>query len=461
MVTAGGGNPIFPPLPPGPPHAPWPGPGDGGPPAPPPGPPPADQPEPDLVNQPYDGGGHVRERLRPKESDEVNILAFPTGSQWRAWGGNTFASIVSAAGRQDDFLAKSWIQQVETADPAELEYPGEGWVSHDRKLAAALAKMAHGEIGREVAQKSNTCLNNNTIARGRVLLAIVFRYYASGQNGQAMYDMNHLQSLVMKNDNLEAFHNTWNLVLSELSVEPEHGLLQNWYFRQIEHFKPMSEDIAHYKRAKDEPGNLVCYFAWFWAASCRYLLMKLEEYMQQSLKRSLTGASKGALGPDAAPKGGGGKGLKGPKGPRPKSPARPKGDKPKGNERGRSATPGRRKGDQKQPCYAFQKGTCVRGKDCGYSHAKVEDRGRSATPKPGGKAKKVCAFHASGNCKFGDKCRENTHYAQPFRREEARRKGKGADKKGQAAAGAVALPPPFVDEGSVSHGRYRGSSQLQ
>ena len=98
-------------------------------------------------------------------------------------------------------------------------------------------------------------MNNNTIARGRVLLAIVFRYYASGQNGQAVYDMHHVQSLVMKGDSLEAFRNTWNLVISELSVEPENTLLQCWYFRQIEHFKPMSEDIAHYKRAKYEPGN--------------------------------------------------------------------------------------------------------------------------------------------------------------------------------------------------------------
>ncbi len=102
----GGGTPFIPPPPPGPPPAPWPGPGDGGPPAPPPGPPPADHPDPDPVYQPYDGGGHVRERLRPKESDEVKILAFPTGSQWRAWRGNTFASIVSAAGRQDDFWPK-------------------------------------------------------------------------------------------------------------------------------------------------------------------------------------------------------------------------------------------------------------------------------------------------------------------------------------------------------------------
>ncbi len=50
---------------------------------------------------------------------------------------------------------------------------------------------------------------------------------------------------------------------------------------------PMSEDIAHYKRAKYEPGNPDNSIAWLWAASCRYLLMKREEYMQQSLNLSL------------------------------------------------------------------------------------------------------------------------------------------------------------------------------
>ncbi len=64
--------------------------------------------------------------------------------------------------------------RLETDDPSELEHPGEGWVSLYRKLAAALTNIAHGEVGREITQKTTTCLNNNTIARGRVLLAIVF-----------------------------------------------------------------------------------------------------------------------------------------------------------------------------------------------------------------------------------------------------------------------------------------------
>ena len=91
-----------------------------------------------------------------------------------------------------------------------MSWPGTGWVSLDRKLAAALTRIAHGEIGRELSQKTTESLSWNEIVRGRALLAIVFRYYAHGNNGQVLYDMNHLQSLKMKDSNLESFHNSWN-----------------------------------------------------------------------------------------------------------------------------------------------------------------------------------------------------------------------------------------------------------
>ena len=64
--------------------------------------------------------------------------------------------------------------------------------------------------------------------------------------------MNHLQTLQMKGDNLESFHNTWNMVLSELSTVPDPGVLLCLYFRQLQNFKPMAGDIAHYKRKVPE-----------------------------------------------------------------------------------------------------------------------------------------------------------------------------------------------------------------
>ena len=138
-----------------------------------------------------------------KEADEVRLLPFPEGGHWRSWRANTIHAVVSAAGRQDD-VGQEWIMRVESDDPWALENPGDGWVSLDRKLAAALTKIAatHGkELGREITQHDTAALSNNRVIRGRVLLAIVFRYYTSGANGQVMYAMNHLQTLVLHGDN--------------------------------------------------------------------------------------------------------------------------------------------------------------------------------------------------------------------------------------------------------------------
>ena len=160
-----------------------------------------------------DARRYVRNTTR--EADEIKLLYFPEGSQWRAWRAHTIHSIVSAAGRQDD-LGQEWVMKVETEEPEALEDPGEGWISLDRKLAAALTKIAKGEIGREITQYNTTALNNNRVVRGRVLLALVFRYYSSGTSGQVLYDMNHLQTLTLHGDNWEGVHNRRSMVLSEL-----------------------------------------------------------------------------------------------------------------------------------------------------------------------------------------------------------------------------------------------------
>ncbi len=131
---------------------------------------------------------------------------------------------------------------------------------------------------------------------------MIFAYYSSGHGGQVLFDMNHLQQLTLTKGNLEAFHSTWTMVLSELEFPPSAGTLQFLYARQLEKFTPMAEDFNHYKRAKwNENGDHT--FEWLWAASCRHLAMKREEYMQRELNKSLNGQHSQALaGPDAKPK---------------------------------------------------------------------------------------------------------------------------------------------------------------
>ena len=67
--------------------------------------------------------------------------------------------------RQDD-LAQEWILMVEAHDPSDLGDPGDGWISLDRKLAAALTKIAHGEVGRKSTQATATAINHTMVARG-------------------------------------------------------------------------------------------------------------------------------------------------------------------------------------------------------------------------------------------------------------------------------------------------------
>ncbi len=139
-----------------------------------------------------------------------------------------------------------------------------------------------------------------------MLLAIVFRYYAAGSSAQVLYDLNHLQKLTLKGDNLESFQNTWTMVLSELSKPLDTELLQTLYFRELLYVKPLAEDIAHYKRAKHLHSGDHSY-EHLWDAATRYLRMKREDHLQESISRGLTGstdrAAPGATKPEGIWKG--------------------------------------------------------------------------------------------------------------------------------------------------------------
>ncbi len=49
-----------------------------------------------------------------------------------------------------------------------------------------------------------------------MLLALVFKHYASGHNAELMHDINHLQQIRLRGENMESFQNSWTMVLSDL-----------------------------------------------------------------------------------------------------------------------------------------------------------------------------------------------------------------------------------------------------
>ena len=237
----------------------------------------------------------TRSTSHKKKADEVKSLSFPSGTAWRAWRANAIHAIVSAAGRHDD-SALEWVMKVETHEAVDLETPGDGWVTLDRKLAAALAKTSHGELGRQLNLTGNAALSRGQVARDRVLLALVFEYYSAGKNAIVMFDINHIQRITLKGDSLESLQSAWTMVMSELGTAPDPAILQYCYFRQLQNYKPLADDTAYYKRAWFAAADATDHsFEFLFKVANGYLRVKRDGSMQEQLSRGLNGASDKAL----------------------------------------------------------------------------------------------------------------------------------------------------------------------
>jgi hypothetical protein len=182
-----------------------------------------------------------------------------------------------------------------------------------------------------------------------------------------MHDINHIQNIELMGTSPEPLQNNWMMALSELKREPDPEILQHCYFKQVPWLKPLAEDIAHYERARFLDDKSDYSFQYLFAATDRYILMKRDDAMPESLSRSLMGSpDRAAPGADSKLKGKG------------------KGDQPEG-ERPERATPGGGnacggKGTPKgkYACFASQTSTCTRGKDCGHAH--IQEHSASEGP---------------------------------------------------------------------------------
>ncbi len=114
--------------------------------------------------------GDGRGKARSREADEVSCLQF-AGRPVEGWARQRHQ--VDYVGRGSPGRSRApWIMKCETDEPSALHDPGEEWVALDRKIAAALTRICHGEIGRAITQMTTMSLNSNRIVRGRVLVGL-------------------------------------------------------------------------------------------------------------------------------------------------------------------------------------------------------------------------------------------------------------------------------------------------
>ena len=375
----------------------------------------------------------VMRKDRIKEATEVKVPNLPNPNQFRAWKHTVYQNANAASGRSDDDTL-AWIRECEKADAKieDFQKCNRRFATLDRKLASALSKTATGELGRLLTQASEDALSEDRSIRGRELLFIILRYYATGKTAEVMFSLNDLQMVKAKQDQLESFHNTWIMVLKALPKRPDDEILEFLYYQQIKGMKVLAEDIFHYNR--QETGDKDRNYDYLTRAVERQLRLGRQEKMRAALSRGLVGDAstppKTPALPGTPENKGGGKDKKG----------------GRGRDRSRANSeppPGKAVREGKgRACHFYKKGKCNNGQSCPFLH---EDGDAAAAARPA--KTELCSFFAKGNCRYGDACTKS-HDKSRSRSPKGGGKGKPKEKaKAKAKAkgktpGMVARPGP-------------------
>ena len=233
-----------------------------------------------------------------------------------------------------------------------------------RRLFSALQRSAQGERGRQITLAAEAELRDGRSIKGLVILRMIFHYYQTNKTADLVYDITDLYKVSMKGNNAEGFQNTWVSVLRGMRKPPDPDMLELLYFKCIERFNGIAEDVAHYNRS-DESSPDHCYEYLFNAVQ-RYLQRTRQQANREKVSAAVLGS--GHASALAPPKGGGrGRGRGGGRG----------GAQAKSRERSdsrarSSSTNGDRPPKKDRPCrlYFAEGETCNHGSSCEFSHTK-------------------------------------------------------------------------------------------
>ena len=91
--------------------------------------------------------GKTKTSTRIKEADTIKVPAYPQPQQYRSWRAAVRSEVTAASGRGE--AAFRWVKKTESPIATfESFRDSDGFDSLDAKLAAALTKIATGELGR-------------------------------------------------------------------------------------------------------------------------------------------------------------------------------------------------------------------------------------------------------------------------------------------------------------------------
>ena len=266
--------------------------------------------------------------------------------------------VVAASARPDD--AFRWITSVnERATDADLQDVRFPWMQPlefetlDAKLAAALTKIISGDFARKVQVLKMNALEKGQRVSGRQLLAAIDKHFKMTEADGAVFGVEHLLSVVMKNDNLERFLDEWDTVIAGMKHVPDKMVLETLLMRQLKLCSQMKDDVNIFERLSmdDEKRS----YEELLRAARRQVERKRLQLHRDTMSRFISGGNALSAGKDQG--------------------------------RGRSKGKG--------------KGKTLRGRST--SKGRSTSRGPQEN-KPAEDSQEICRFHLKGKCRAGNSC---------------------------------------------------------
>ena len=167
-----------------------------------------------------------------REAETVKIQALPTAPRFRNWKMAVRDEIAGASG--DPQEAFKWILKVEKPGISleDLE-DSENFSSLDAKLAAAISKIAQGDLSQRINLLKDRKAHDGKYVTGRQMLFMIFEHYRISAEDGALLDLEDLMCVRLHNDDLRSFLSDWENVLTAMKDVPNVSILETLFRKQL------------------------------------------------------------------------------------------------------------------------------------------------------------------------------------------------------------------------------------
>ena len=116
----------------------------------------------------------------------------------------------------------------------------------DKKLRAAMQRIAHGELGRTITERVNTAMKTQRVVSGRELLRMIIHYYQTNKTAEKVFRQADLMQIKMNdpsNGDLEKNIKDWDKIRGGISGDVPDDIAEYIFYEATRRLKKLDVEI--------------------------------------------------------------------------------------------------------------------------------------------------------------------------------------------------------------------------